>query len=216
MDTLISNVTVVTMNERMEVLFGAYIGITDGKIFKRSNDRTPPDYTYTSIEKALDRGEQKGYETEKYEGKVYSFHDEFTTPEGEAAEKVTLRYIKGAKYNAVYEYDADTQTYARFTSGEKAMDKELDEQIHVSNIIIQFAKYTTIDDADRQDVEWVKDGKGLYITGGKVIDIEWSKSGRFEETTYTVNGEELKLNVGKTAIHIMPKNAEVKLAGTEA
>ena len=32
MDTLISNVTVVTMNERMEVLFGAYVGITDGKI----------------------------------------------------------------------------------------------------------------------------------------------------------------------------------------
>lgn len=32
MDTLISGVTVVTMNERMEVLFGAYIGVTDGKI----------------------------------------------------------------------------------------------------------------------------------------------------------------------------------------
>ena len=32
MDTLISNVTAVTMNEKMEVLFGAYIGITEGKI----------------------------------------------------------------------------------------------------------------------------------------------------------------------------------------
>ena len=32
MDTLISNVTVVTMNEKMQVLFGAYIGIADGKI----------------------------------------------------------------------------------------------------------------------------------------------------------------------------------------
>ncbi len=32
MDTLISNVTVVTMNEKMEVLFGACIGIADGKI----------------------------------------------------------------------------------------------------------------------------------------------------------------------------------------
>ena len=32
MDTLISNVTAVTMNERMDVLFGAYLGITDGKI----------------------------------------------------------------------------------------------------------------------------------------------------------------------------------------
>ena len=32
MDTLISNVTVVTMNERMEVLFGAYIGVEGDKI----------------------------------------------------------------------------------------------------------------------------------------------------------------------------------------
>jgi len=32
LDTLISNVTVVTMNEQMEVLFGAYIGVADGKI----------------------------------------------------------------------------------------------------------------------------------------------------------------------------------------
>lgn len=32
MDTLISNVTAVTMNEKMEVLFGAFIGIENGKI----------------------------------------------------------------------------------------------------------------------------------------------------------------------------------------
>ena len=32
MDTLISNVTIVTMNERMDVLFGAHLGIRDGKI----------------------------------------------------------------------------------------------------------------------------------------------------------------------------------------
>ena len=32
MDTLLSNVTIVTMNEKMDVLFGAYLGVTDGKI----------------------------------------------------------------------------------------------------------------------------------------------------------------------------------------
>ncbi len=32
MNTLISNVTIVTMNEKMEVLFSAYLGVTDGKI----------------------------------------------------------------------------------------------------------------------------------------------------------------------------------------
>ena len=32
MDTLISNVTIVTMNEKMDVLFGAFLGIEEGKI----------------------------------------------------------------------------------------------------------------------------------------------------------------------------------------
>ena len=40
LDTLISNVTVVTMNPKMDVLFGAYIAIEDGKI--RSIERTAP------------------------------------------------------------------------------------------------------------------------------------------------------------------------------
>ena len=32
MDTLISNVTIVTMNERMDVIFGGHVGVKDGKI----------------------------------------------------------------------------------------------------------------------------------------------------------------------------------------
>lgn len=40
MDTLISNVTAVTMNNKMEVLFGAYIGIDGGKIVSIS--KNPP------------------------------------------------------------------------------------------------------------------------------------------------------------------------------
>ena len=40
LDTLISNVTVVTMNPRMDVLFGAYIAIKDGKIL--SIEKTAP------------------------------------------------------------------------------------------------------------------------------------------------------------------------------
>ena len=32
MDTLISNVTIVTMNERNDVLFGGHVGVKDGKI----------------------------------------------------------------------------------------------------------------------------------------------------------------------------------------
>lgn len=41
MDTLISGVTIVTMNEKMDVLFGAYLGIQDGKIAYIG--KTPPE-----------------------------------------------------------------------------------------------------------------------------------------------------------------------------
>jgi len=47
LDTLISNVTVVTMNERSQVLFGAYLGITGGKITYL--DKVPPKDTPATI-----------------------------------------------------------------------------------------------------------------------------------------------------------------------
>ncbi len=47
MDTLISNVTVVTMNEQMDVLFGAYLGIQDRKILSIS--KTPPEQQPATI-----------------------------------------------------------------------------------------------------------------------------------------------------------------------
>ncbi len=47
MDTLISGVTAVTMNEKMDVLFGAYIGIVGGKIVSIS--KTPPKETPATI-----------------------------------------------------------------------------------------------------------------------------------------------------------------------
>ncbi len=47
MDTLISNVTIVTMNERMQVLFGAYLGITGEKISYL--DSVPPKETPATI-----------------------------------------------------------------------------------------------------------------------------------------------------------------------
>ena len=47
MDTLISNVTVVTMNPKMDVLFSAYIGIEDGKI--ASISKSAPEGTPKTI-----------------------------------------------------------------------------------------------------------------------------------------------------------------------
>ena len=49
LDTLISNVTVVTMNPKMDVLFSAYIGITEGKITSISKE-APQEQPQTIID----------------------------------------------------------------------------------------------------------------------------------------------------------------------
>ena len=49
MDTLISNVRIVTMNEKMDVLFGAFLGIEDGKI-KSVSKTAPAEQPKTSID----------------------------------------------------------------------------------------------------------------------------------------------------------------------
>lgn len=49
MDTLISNATVVTMNEKLDVLFGAYLGVTDGKITYLSS-KAPAEQPETIID----------------------------------------------------------------------------------------------------------------------------------------------------------------------
>ena len=49
MDTLISNVTIVTMNEKMDVLFGAFLGIEDGKI-KSISKSAPAEQPKTIID----------------------------------------------------------------------------------------------------------------------------------------------------------------------
>lgn len=191
-------------------------GITDSKTYWRSKDRKAPDNCYTSTALALEQGAAHKFNT-TYEGKRYSFQEEFTVPtEGEGAEDITIKYINGAKYTASYSYDSAKKLYFRKTSGEDFIDKENEEQISVTNIIIQYAKHKTLDSEGRQDVTLTGSGEGYYITGGKAVKLKWKKDGRFEETEYTLeDGTPLKLNQGKTFIHIVPTSGKVTMEGPE-
>ena len=50
----------------------------------------------------------------------------------------------------------------------------------------------------------VNGGTGTYITNGKAIDVTWSKDDPWGVTKYRdSNGEEIKLNLGKTWVLIV-------------
>ena len=88
------------------------------------------------------------------------------------------------------------------------------KQVCFKNLLLQGAKLEKLDDHGymilhtndgdyKSNSGWKKGG--WYITNGKAIKVTWSKQDDTYPTRYyDENGEEIKLNVGKTYVAIIP------------
>lgn len=135
-----------------------------------------------------------------------------TTSQIQEAWEVTIPY---SVYNTVkYEYDPETQTYIRYSRDKKQVDWETEKEVTTKNIIITFIENESIDSYGRQTLYNIKKADGYYITNGKAIPITCEKTSRSGKTIYKdLNGNELKVNDGKTFIQICPINSEVEFKG---
>ncbi len=128
------------------------------------------------------------------------------------ANKVTIPY---SAYNTVkYIYDAETKTYIRYSRDKKQTDWNSGETVFAKNIIITKCKNTTLNDGTntgRQTLDNIKTLDGYYITNGKYIPIKCQKTSRSGKTVYEdLNGNEIKVNDGKTFIQICPIDSKIK------
>ena len=84
------------------------------------------------------------------------------------------------------------------------MDEEIDEQLEVSNIIIQEVDIHVIqgDDAGRRSVDLIGSGRAMLITNGYKQVIYWSKEKGGVTTWYREDGTRVSLKPGKTWICI--------------
>jgi len=169
--------------------------------------------SYTSMEKIKEYVDRVKYRTESDKKAVFIYNTEDIEPEeGISAERVEIKYnqlnISG------YIYDRTNCEYSRTRKGKPHMERVTGEQLKTKNIVIQFVKNYTIpgDKEDRQEVETVGKGKGWFITCGKAVRIEWSKSSRDGATEYKdENGNAIKLNPGQTWIQIMPLYGKIEM-----
>lgn len=159
---------------------------------------------YTSIEKLKKAANDKGYELKTTE-KFMDYNEAFTPVQnGYSLTKLKIPY-SGA-YSVTYDYNSETKTYKRTLNGTTVHQSKDGTLYAPTNIIIQKAKnYNLGDDSERQHIETVGQGEGIYITGGKAINITWSKNSSKEKTIYKdENQNEIKLNPGQTFINIVP------------
>lgn len=167
--------------------------------------------SYTSGEKIIAYSGKSGYRAGSDKEVVFSYAEsEFDLKEGMQAEQIHIKYSNA--YHCGFVYDKASKKYLRERMGVPQVERATDKQLTTVNIIIQLVKNRTIqgDTEGRQELDNIGSGKGWFITGGKAMEITWTKSSRTSATVYTdANNNKIKLNPGQTWIQIVPLSGKV-------
>ncbi len=177
--------------------------------FWRAVDRSAPHNLYTSTKLMREVMANSKLEN-KSAPEYFNFSEEFTEVDGKKTSQIYITYQKS--YKAGYKYDENDKRYYRLINDEKQKDKETGKEIKVDNIIIEKVKAKVIDDVGRLEISNIGKGSGFFMTGGRLVEIEWSKNSRQGKTTYKdLKGNEIKLNKGNVWIQIVPEYASIEI-----
>lgn len=191
-------------------------GMTDTVAFFRDKQRANQagmyeHSSYVSTDGILQSCENKGIRMnlEENEKGMFSFYQQDTDLNSEEnAQTITIPY---SSYQiSEFHYDAEKKLYERWQIGAPQIDELTGESIKAKNIIVQFANTTVVDNEGRREIDLVGEGNGVYFTNGKAIPIKWEKQNYKTPTSwFNQEGNELKLNKGKTFICVFPTSLEI-------
>ena len=120
---------------------------------------------------------------------------------GDFATTISIQQKK-EEYSSSFTYDPNTNVYLRYVNGEAYVDKNTQEQLSFSNLIIQRTTLTFYHDiADRPMTVNIGSGNADIFIGGRYIPGYWVRTGMNQRTVFfDQEGNELQLQRGKTFI----------------
>ncbi len=127
---------------------------------------------------------------------------------------LTIDWASGTAYDAVYTYDPETNTYLRFHGTTPHKDGNTDEQIRVTNILVQNVPQEEYypSGKGRLKIDIGGEGKGYVVRNGEVIAATWKKPGRENRLRfYDAAGKEIILTRGNTWVEVVSGNRAVTL-----
>ncbi len=177
--------------------------------FWRSKDRKMPHNLYTSTKLMREVMEKNKYNN-KTAPEYFKFSEEFLNLDGKTVKGISFVYSKN--YIVGYEYDEKDKLFYRTINGSRLKDKDSGKDIPTTNIIVEKTTSKVLDKVGRLDVENLGKNRGYYLTGGKLIELEWSKSDRSAKTVYKdLKGNEITINKGVTWIQVVPDNVRIDI-----
>ena len=133
-----------------------------------------------------------------------------------AASKISFDFWPGYKdYSVTWNYDPATNTYLRSNGGQKSIDFNIQKQLAVKSVVVQYAKETQhVDDHGHLLYGMIGTGKGYLFQNGTKVDITWAKANRVSRTIYkTTDGKEVNFVPGMVWVEILPIGNTVNYEG---
>lgn len=187
-------------------------GYVDGSYFSRDKSRNvDSEHTaYTTKEWVTKAIEDKEYRTTLKDGYTDAFQFNI---DGDKVLKdgscVTATVSFSSGYTYTLNYDKQENVYYSSLNGNPFMDSNGTQQ-NFENIVILYTNISAIagDTKNRVDFD-LSEGEGRYISNGSYEDISWKKGDSTDMLKlYDSEGEELKLNTGRTYIAICDDSRE--------
>lgn len=128
--------------------------------------------------------------------------------DGQPADAVRMSYIQYQTTEYIYDYNSET--YLRYQYGAEHIDGTNGEQLKFANLLVLVMDHQNSGDSyNHMYIGTTGTGRGYYCTGGKMIEINWSRSNENDPMVITdKDGNVLLMNKGKTMINIISPTVE--------
>jgi len=179
--------------------------------FWRDNEIIRPHNLFTSGEKialGIEDFELNELPLEKLNWKFENKDNKIELPkEAKSATSVYIDFSEGLGFDSSYEYDSELEQYKRFMGGIEHKDHAIEENIVVSNIIVQRIDWEEYypSGLGRIKLNLIGQGDMILFQKGKMIKGTWKKESTNDQTQwFDENNNPIILAKGQTWIEILP------------
>lgn len=180
--------------------------IFNSRYYWRSNERKPPYNLYTGNYKFSPY--LKKLTGQEYKTRFPFQRISFINANDLKANKIKINYW--GNYRVYYRYDPDKNIYYRYISDQEQPHYDGNgSQLNTRNLIVQYAATRVIDSVGRLSIDLNSTGKALIFKDGIVKGGYWEKPADDWTKFYGQDGQEIRLNPGKTWIQVVPDSTKV-------
>ncbi len=178
-----------------------------GAYFYRDKSRKAPHNVYSTLEKLREGAAKRKY-ADTATMPILTFDKapaELST--ASAAAKIDIKFLL-SDYKVSYVYDSAKAVYSRSINDKPHIDKNNDEQLTATNLVVLSAKHDIKDSVGRLVVDLDSGGDAVLFQNGKVIACKWERKDG-DVVRLVKNGKELPFLPGVTYYHVVPNSASL-------